>query len=223
MKVLLVEDNKRLGPLIQQNLKKDNFITDIALNLEEADECLKNFKYDLMLLDLNLPDGDGTQFLKRIRDRKEYLPVLILTANTLISSKIKGLEIGADDYVTKPFQHEELVARMRSILRRPQIQVSKIINVGNTDFNLETLEVKILNKPIKIAKREALILKTLVQKLSKLVTLNEIQDKNYPIDKDLSSNAIEVSIHRLRKILKKSNANLAIKNSRGIGYKLNII
>jgi DNA-binding response OmpR family regulator len=184
MKVLLVEDNKRLGPLIQQNLKKDNFITDIALNLEEADECLKNFKYDLMLLDLNLPDGDGTQFLKRIRDRKEYLPVLILTANTLISSKIKGLEIGADDYVTKPFQHEELVARMRSILRRPQIQVSKIINVGNTDFNLETLEVKILNKPIKIAKREALILKTLVQKLSKLVTLNEIQDKNYLIDKE---------------------------------------
>jgi DNA-binding response OmpR family regulator len=223
MKVLLVEDNKRLGPLIQQNLKKDNFITDIALNLEEADECLKNFKYDLMLLDLNLPDGDGIQFLKRIRDRKEYMPVLILTANALISSKIKGLEIGADDYVTKPFQHEELVARMRSILRRPQIQVSKIINVGNTDFNFETLEVKILNKPIKIAKREALILKTLVQKLSKLVTLNEIQDKNYAIDKDLSSNAIEVSIHRLRKILKKSNANLAIKNSRGIGYKLIII
>ncbi|MFM7988203.1 MAG: response regulator [Candidatus Fonsibacter sp.] len=223
MKVLLVEDNKRLGPFIQQNLKKDNFITDIALNLEEADECLKNFKYDLMLLDLNLPDGDGIQFLKRIRDRKEYLPVLILTANALISSKIKGLEIGADDYVTKPFQHEELVARMRSILRRPQIQVSKIINVGNTDFNFETLEVKILNKPIKIAKREALILKTLVQKLSKLVTLNEIQDKNYAIDKDLSSNAIEVSIHRLRKILKKSNANLAIKNSRGIGYKLIII
>ena len=223
MKVLLVEDNKRLGPLIQQNLKKDNFITDIALNLEEADECLKNFKYDLMLLDLNLPDGDGIQFLKKVRDRKQYLPVLILTANALICSKIKGLEIGADDYVTKPFQHEELVARMRSILRRPQTQVNQITNVGNIDFNLDTLEIKILNQPIKMAKREALILKTLLQKLNKLVTLNEIQDKNYSIDKDLSSNAIEVSIHRLRKILKKTKANIEIKNSRGIGYKLILI
>jgi len=223
MKVLLVEDNKRLGPLIQQNLKKDNFITDIALNLEEADECLKNFKYDLMLLDLNLPDGDGIQFLQKVRDRKQYLPVLILTANALISSKIKGLEIGADDYVTKPFQHEELVARMRSILRRPQTQVNQITNVGNIDFNLDTLEIKILNQPVKMAKREALILKTLLQKFNKLVTLNEIQDKNYGIDKDLSSNAIEVSIHRLRKILKKTKANIEIKNSRGIGYKLILI
>ncbi|MFZ9376710.1 MAG: helix-turn-helix domain-containing protein, partial [Candidatus Fonsibacter ubiquis] len=95
--------------------------------------------------------------------------------------------------------------------------------MDNIDFNLDTLEIKILNQPVKMAKREALILKTLLQKLNKLVTLNEIQDKNYGIDKDLSSNAIEVSIHRLRKILKKTKANIEIKNSRGIGYKLILI
>src|SRR6056300_1909846 len=114
MKILLVEDNARLSELVKKNLEKDNFVVDIASNLVEADVSLSTYQFDLIILDLNLPDGNGEEYLNKLRKKKNKIPVIILTANNNFDTKIKNLNIGADDFLTKPFKHEELVARIHA-------------------------------------------------------------------------------------------------------------
>jgi len=218
MKILLVEDNVRLSELVKKNLIKSGFVTDIAKDIEEAVHNLKSYSYDAIVLDLNLPDGNGMSFLKQIRDKKNQIPVIILTANIDFNNKIKGLNIGADDYLTKPFKHEELVARLKAILRRPNEYLEQKINIKNLNFDTDNYQLKINDIIVKIAKRESIILEILLKKYNKTVTKNELLDKGYEIDKEINSNSLEVSLHRLRKILEKSESALEIKNLRGIGY-----
>jgi len=218
MKILLIEDNVRLSELVKKNLIKSGFVTDIAKDIEEAVHNLKNYSYDAIVLDLNLPDGNGMSFLKQIRDKKNQIPVIILTANIDFNNKIKGLNIGADDYLTKPFKHEELVARLKAILRRPNEYLEQKINIKNLNFDTNNYQLRINDIIVKIAKRESIILEILLKKYNKTVTKNELLDKGYEIDKEINSNSLEVSLHRLRKILEKSESALEIKNLRGIGY-----
>jgi len=218
MKILLVEDNVRLSELVKKNLIKSGFVTDIAKDIEEAVHNLKSYSYDAIVLDLNLPDGNGMSFLKQIRDKKNQIPVIILTANIDFNNKIKGLNIGADDYLTKPFKHEELVARLKAILRRPNEYLEQKINIKNLNFDTDNYQLKINDIIVKIAKRESIILEILLKKYNKTVTKNMLLDKGYEIDKEINSNSLEVSLHRLRKILEKSESVLKIKNLRGIGY-----
>ena len=121
MKILLVEDNVRFSELVKKNLIKSGFITDISKDIEESVHNLKSYTYDAIVLDLSLPDGNGMNFLKQIRDKKNQIPVIILTVNIDFNIKIKGLNIGADDYLTKPFKHEELVARWKIISKKNMI------------------------------------------------------------------------------------------------------
>jgi CheY-like chemotaxis protein len=114
MKILLVEDNVRLSELVKKNLEKDHFVVDIASNLVDADVSLSTYQFDLIILDLNLPDGNGEEYLNKLRKKKNKIPVIILTANNNFDTKIKNLNIGADDFLTKPFKHEELVARIHA-------------------------------------------------------------------------------------------------------------
>jgi len=218
MKILLVEDNVRLSELVKKNLIKSGFITDIAKDIEEAVHNLKSYNYDAIVLDLNLPDGNGMSLLKQIRDKKNQIPVIILTANIDFNNKIKGLNIGADDYLTKPFKHEELVARLKAILRRPNNYLEQKINIKNLSFDTDNYQLKINDIIVKIAKKESIILEILLKKYNKTVTKNMLLDKGYEIDKEINSNSLEVSLHRLRKILEKSESVLKIKNLRGIGY-----
>ena len=218
MKILLVEDNVRLSELVKKNLIKSGFVTDIAKDIEEAVHNLKSYSYDAIVLDLNLPDGNGMSFLKQIRDKKNQIPVIILTANIDFNNKIKGLNIGADDYLTKPFKHEELVARIKAILRRPNDYLEQKINIKNVSFDTDNYQLKINDIIVKIAKKESIILEILLKKYNKTVTKNVLLDKSYEIDKEINSNSLEVSLHRLRKILEKSESALEIKNLRGIGY-----
>ena len=218
MKILLVEDNVRLSELVKKNLIKSGFVTDIAKDIEEAVHNLKSYSYDAIVLDLNLPDGNGMSFLKQIRDKKNQIPVIILTANIDFNNKIKGLNIGADDYLTKPFKHEELVARLKAILRRPNNYLEQKINIKNVSFDTDNYQLKINDIIVKIAKKESIILEILLKKYNKTVTKNMLLDKGYEIDKEINSNSLEVSLHRLRKILEKSESALKIKNLRGIGY-----
>ena len=218
MKILLVEDNLRLSELDKKNLIKSGFVTDIAKDIEEAVHNLKSYSYDAIVLDLNLPDGNGMSFLKQIRDKKNQIPVIILTANIDFNNKIKGLNIGADDYLTKPFKHEELVARLKAILRRPNDYLEQKINIKNVSFDTDNYQLKINDIIVKIAKKESIILEILLKKYNKTVTKNVLLDKSYEIDKEINSNSLEVSLHRLRKILEKSESALEIKNLRGIGY-----
>ena len=134
------------------------------------------------------------------------------------NNKIKGLNIGADDYLTKPFKHEELVARLKAILRRPNDYLEQKINIKNVSFDTDNYQLKINDIIVKIAKKESIILEILLKKYNKTVTKNELLDKSYEIDKEINSNSLEVSLHRLRKILEKSESALEIKNLRGIGY-----
>lgn len=218
MKILLVEDNVRLSELVKKNLIKSGFVTDIAKDIEEAVHNLKSYSYDAIVLDLNLPDGNGMSFLKQIRDKKNQIPVIILTANIDFNNKIKGLNIGADDYLTKPFKHEELVARLKAILRRPNDYLEQKINIKNVSFDTDNYQLKINDIIVKIAKKESIILEILLKNYNKTVTKNVLLDKSYEIDKEINSNSLEVSLHRLRKILEKSESALEIKNLRGIGY-----
>jgi len=220
MKILLVEDNPRLSELVKKNLEKDNFVVDIANNLVEADSSLSTNQFDLIILDLNLPDGNGEEYLKKLRKKKNKIPVIILTANNNFDTKINNLNIGADDYLTKPFKHEELVARIHAILRRPRELSSSIFKKGNIEFDSSSGELTINNKEVKISKKEILLLEILSNKFSKTVTKSEIENKLYDNNKEFSANPIEVTLFRLRKNLEKNKSNLVINNLKGVGYRL---
>lgn len=220
MKILFVEDNARLAELTQKNLKNSGIVCDIASNLEDAKHQLKLFQYDATVLDINLPDGNGLDFLKQIRKEKIQLPVIILTANLDFDIKIEGLDIGADDFLTKPFKIEELVARLRAILRRPKNLQDKDIQIKNVLFNTSNFELKISGNNIDIHKKECQVLELLMKKYNQVVTKNELEDKLYQIDRDIQSNSLEVAIHRLRKVLEDGKSEISITNIRGVGYKL---
>lgn len=220
MKILFVEDNARLAELTQKNLKNSGIVCDIASNLEDAKHQLKSFQYDAVVLDINLPDGNGLDFLKQIRKEKNQLPVIILTANLDFDIKIEGLDIGADDFLTKPFKIEELVARLRAILRRPKNLQDKDIQIKNVLFNTSNFELKISGNNIDIHKKECQVLELLMKKYNQVVTKNELEDKLYQIDRDIQSNSLEVAIHRLRKVLEDGKSEISITNIRGVGYKL---
>ena len=220
MKILFIEDNLRLSELIKKNLETDKFIVDVANTLEDAQNNLASYNYDLIVLDLNLPDGSGEDFLIKIRKKKYKIPVIILTANSNFDVKIKNLNLGADDFLTKPFKHEELVARIHAILRRPIEFSSNIFEKGNVKFNSNSGEMLINNKDIKLSKKEILLFEILSNKFSKTVTKSEIENKMYDNNKEISSNPIEVTLFRLRKNLEKNKSNLVINNLKGIGYRL---
>jgi DNA-binding response OmpR family regulator len=220
MKILFIEDNLRLSELIKKNLETDKFIVDVANTLEDAQNNLASYNYDLIILDLNLPDGSGEDFLIKIRKKKYKIPVIILTANSNFDVKIKNLNLGADDFLTKPFKHEELVARIHAILRRPIEFSSNIFEKGNVKFNNNSGEMLINNKDIKLSKKEILLFEILSNKFSKTVTKSEIENKMYDNNKEISSNPIEVTLFRLRKNLEKNKSNLVINNLKGIGYRL---
>jgi len=220
MKILFIEDNLRLSELIKKNLETDKFIVDVANTLEDAQNNLASYNYDLIILDLNLPDGSGEDFLIKIRKKKYKIPVIILTANSNFDVKIKNLNLGADDFLTKPFKHEELVARIHAILRRPIEFSSNIFEKGNVKFNSNSGEMLINNKDIKLSKKEILLFEILSNKFSKTVTKSEIENKMYDNNKEISANPIEVTLFRLRKNLEKNKSNLVINNLKGIGYRL---
>ena len=220
MKILFIEDNLRLSELIKKNLETDKFVVDVANTLEDAQNNLTSYNYDLIILDLNLPDGSGEDFLIKIRKKKYKIPVIILTANNNFDVKIKNLNLGADDFLTKPFKHEELVARIHAILRRPIEFSSNIFEKGNVKFNSNSGEMLINNKDIKLSKKEILLFEILSNKFSKTVTKSEIENKIYDNNKEISANPIEVALFRLRKNLEKNKSNLVINNLKGIGYRL---
>jgi len=220
MKILFIEDNFRLSELIKKNLETDKFIVDVANTLEDAQNNLASYNYDLIILDLNLPDGSGEDFLIKIRKKKYKIPVIILTANSNFDVKIKNLNLGADDFLTKPFKHEELVARIHAILRRPIEFSSNIFEKGNVKFNSNSGEMLINDKDIKLSKKEILLFEILSNKFSKTVTKSEIENKMYDNNKEISANPIEVTLFRLRKNLEKNKSNLVINNLKGIGYRL---
>lgn len=220
MRLLLVEDNKRLSELVRDGLHLAGFETDLAERGEDALSMAQTQNYDLVVLDLGLPDIDGLEVLKSIRSKNKSLPVLILTARDTLGDKVIGLNMGADDYLPKPFAMDELTARVRALLRRPGHALGQVLEAGNISFDTISRDVLIAGAPVRMSRRETDLLEQLMRRFGHVVSKETIEEKLYSFEEEGSSNSVEVLVHRLRKKLESLGATPHIHTLRGIGYLL---
>jgi DNA-binding response OmpR family regulator len=218
LRILLVEDHERLASLIRQGLRKAHLDVDAVVTAREALQALSCHHYEAMILDLGLPDQDGLDILKIIRGENNSLPVVILTSRVQVSDRVKGLNAGADDYLTKPFAMEELVARIHALLRRPQPFLGQVLATGDLYFDVVAREARVGSMPLPVSPREARILEQLLRRSGKVVPKSIMEQGLYGIENDLSSNSVEVLVHRLRKKLTDFHAKAVIHTVRGVGY-----
>ncbi|SHK50842.1 two-component system, OmpR family, response regulator TctD [Shimia gijangensis] len=218
MKFLLVEDNIELANAISSRMQFDGHVVDHAERIKDALAFQDTGEYDLILLDIMLPDGDGRSFLKQHRAGKKDTPVIVLTARSQVSDRISMLDLGADDYVTKPFDHEELQARCRAVLRRKSGTAQTIIRLGNVAFDPVAGSLTIDDALINLRNRELRLLELLINAPGQVFPKHKLFDRLFAYDEDVSENAIEVYIGRLRKHLESSDLN--ITTLRGLGYRL---
>ena len=218
MRILVVEDNAELAQWLGRTLRKEQYTVDCIANGADADFALKSEKYNLVILDLGLPKMDGTEVLRRLRARQDSTPVLVLTANNTIQSRVSELDEGADDYMAKPFEIEELEARIRVLLRRSTGQASPLMTCGDLGFNTNTREFQIAQKPLALTPRERAVLELLARKAGSTVTKQALAQSLFSLDEAVSTDAIEIYVHRLRKKLEHSSAK--IMTLRGLGYLL---
>ena len=214
MRLLLIEDNPSLASGLSLALSNKGFSVNHVSNGQQALRAVQDDKPDLVTLDLGLPDMDGLEVLRQIRKLDSQLPVLILTARDSIEDKVSGLDLGADDYLCKPFEIEELEARLRVLERRLGTASSSKIEVCNISLDTASREVRQADKQIDLSRREYTLLKSLLLNAGKVLTRDSLEDKLYSWGEEVASNAIEVHIHHLRK---KLGADL-IKTIRGVGY-----
>lgn len=224
MKLLVVEDERRLNTLIIKVLEKEGFVVEGAYDGEEALELALLYEYDLILLDIMMPKLDGHGFIKALRNNQRHAPVLMLTAKDSLEDKVKGLDLGADDYLIKPFEFEELLARIRAILRRN----SKVIS-SNVFYLRERIYVDFAKKVVykdevalDLTSKEYEILEYLARNHNQILSKAQIKDHVWPYDNESESNVIEVMIKNLRKKLEDQKEDAIIKTKRGLGYYVSI-
>lgn len=215
MKILLIEDDRSLGETIQKWLELDGYIVDWLSNGADAQHMVVD-TYDCLLLDRGLPGLSGDMILKLFRGQKKSLPIIMITARDSIADRIEGLDLGADDYLVKPFDLEELSARIRAISRRASQQVSAVFTHSDVTLDPATKTVEKSGQVIDLTAKEYAILHTLMQYPSRTFTREALEDKLYAWGNEVESNAVEVHIHHLRKKL----GNPFIRTRRGLGYTL---
>jgi len=218
MKYLLVEDNLELAEAVASRIRLDGHIVDHATKIADASAFASTGEYDLILLDIMLPDGDGRSFLKQHRAARNDTPVIVLTARSQVSDRISMLDHGADDYVTKPFDHAELQARCRAVLRRKIGSAQSILTVGDITFDTLAGQLTVKGEEISLRNRELRLLELLMNPRGQIFSKQKIMDRLFAYDDDVSENAVEVYIGRLRKHLEGSN--VQITTLRGLGYRL---
>lgn len=218
MRILLVEDNERLSEAIKESLYKAGFEVDAVVDGEGALSVARQQPYDAIVLDLGLPDIDGMKVLESLRNQKSTVPVLVLTARDTLSDKISGLNSGADDYMVKPFEVDELIARLKALLRRPSQSAGTVIKLNNLSFDTINRSVQIEEKIIDLSRRELDLLEQLIHAAEKVVTKKSIEQRIYSYGETGSANSVEVLVHRLRKKLGENAADIEIHTLKGIGY-----
>ncbi len=217
-RLLVVEDHSDLSLLLLDGLGKAGFAADSAGTVHEAQETLTAQRYSAVVLDLALPDGDGLSVLRNLRTAGDSTPVLILSARGGVIDRVKGIELGADDYLAKPFALEELIARIRALLRRPGEFLGKTLRTGNIALDVEGRQVFVDDAPQILSAREIDLLEILLRRSGRVVPKSLAEDHLFGTSGDVRSNAIEVYIHRLRKHLVDAGANVEIHTVRGVGY-----
>jgi DNA-binding response OmpR family regulator len=221
MRLLLVEDDKALAQPLIDHLSQHGFGVDQAERREDARLMLSVSQYAAMILDQGLPDGDGLDLLREVRQQGSALPIIILTARAEINSRIIGLDAGADDYLSKPFSPDELAARLRAVLRRNGAFQGRDITFANLDFDLDTMALKVDGANVNLSRREASLLGLLLRRSGRVLTKRLAEDQLFSVHDGLSSNAIEVYVHRLRHKLNVASARAEVVTIRGVGYLLN--
>jgi two-component system, OmpR family, response regulator len=218
MRILIAEDDLVLADGLKNSLMQSGYALDLAVNGSDADGILAYQSFDLVVLDLGLPKLSGFEVLKRLRARGSKTPVLILTANDNVDDRVKGLDLGADDYLSKPFILAELEARVRALIRRGQAGGSAIISVGKLQFDTANHAATYDNASLNLSARELAVLEILMLKMGKVVNKDQMLEKLCNFDEEISDNALEVYLHRLRKKLEHTDIN--IRTIRGLGYLL---
>lgn len=217
MRLLLVEDNERFAALLRQGLAGSGFEVDVLPTVEAARTALDASRWDIVVLDRGLPDGDGLTVLTDMRTRGDATPVLILTAHGSLNDRVTGLQTGADDYLVKPFALEELVARLQALLRRPGNLLGLALRLGNLTLDTVARQVFVDNRPIAFSAREVAVLEHLLRRSGRVVAKIQLETSLYG-PSEVGSNAVEVHVHRLRRHLAETGASVQVHTVRGVGY-----
>ena len=218
MRILIVEDDPVLADGLTRTLRAADYAVDCVSDGAEADHVLNGPNYDLVILDLGLPRLDGFEVLRRLRRRGSRTPVLVLTARDAVEDRVKGLDLGADDYLAKPFDLAELEARLRALIRRGQSGGGSIIEHGALKLDTAGRRATLGGEPLELSARELGVLEVLMLRSGRVVNKEQLAEKLYGWDEEVGANAIEVYVHRLRRKLEP--AGVTIRTIRGLGYLL---
>jgi two-component system OmpR family response regulator len=218
MRVLIVEDDPILADGLMRILQRHNHVVTHESNGSRADQLLTMHQYELVILDMGLPDMDGEEVLRRLRGRNQKVPVLILTARDKVEDRVKGLDFGADDYLAKPFDLLELEARIRALLRRGQSASSALLQVGELCLDTEGHRATLCGVALELSARELSVLEVLMLRVGRVVSKELLSEQMSTLGEEMSVNAIEVYVHRLRK--KIESGSVSIRTLRGLGYLL---
>ena len=219
MKILLVEDEERISSFVRKGLQEQRFDVEVCADGNEAYTLATTQRYDVIVLDIMLPGRDGLSILKHLRKEKHTVPVILLTARSALDERIEGLNLGADDYLTKPFYVEELIARIHAVARRMSDEKSSLLQAGDLVVNLLTREVRRGDTSIKLTTREFSLLEYLMRSPGRVFTRTQILEHIWGYDFDPNTNFIDVHIQRLRKKLCPDDREQPIETIRGVGYR----
>jgi DNA-binding response OmpR family regulator len=218
MRLLIVEDDVELAGVLRDAFARRQIASDHAATAGDGAIMLAAARYAAVVLDLGLPDGDGRTLLKRLRTRRDPTPVLILTGRSSVEDRIDALDAGADDYLIKPFEIDELIARVHALLRRKGSFQGNELTFGNLRFDTFSRELFVGDKPVFVSAREAELVELLLRRAGQVVTRRLAKDQLFGQSQALGFNAVEVNIHRLRRKLEAAAASARIENIRSIGY-----
>lgn len=218
MRILVVEDEKNLARVLKQGLEENSFAVDISYDGEEGLYMAETFPFDAVILDIMLPKMDGIEVLRRLREKEVPVPVLMLTAKGEIEDRVRGLNTGADDYLPKPFDFSELLARLRAVIRRNKGGVSSIININDLEIDMNSQTVKRAGREIGLSATEFRILEYLALNRERVISRTELIEHVYDTGHDLDSNVINVYINYLRNKIDKDFGTQLIHTVRGSGY-----
>jgi len=220
MRILVVDDDRRLCAVIKRGLLEEAYAVDLAYDGEEGEYLAEVNPYDLIILDIMLPNKDGTEVCRELRTKKVNTPILMLTAKDTVEDRVKGLDAGADDYLVKPFAFNELLARVRAMLRREGMSKSPELRVGDLTLNTLTRQVWRGQRSIELTTKEYVILEYFMRHPNVVVTRTMVEEHAWDYDFDSLSNLVDVYIRRLRRKIDSEGENSLIQTVRGAGYRL---
>ena len=220
MKVLIVEDEKKIASFLRKGLESQGFVVDVSHHGDEGFTLATTRPYDAAILDIMLPGKDGLSILRNLRERKSPLPVILLTARSELNERLEGLNLGADDYLTKPFHIEELIARLHAVARRATGATQSILTVADLTMNLLTREVRRASQRIELTAREFSLLEHLMRSPGRVLTRVEICERVWEYNFDPGTNLVDVYVQRIRKKVDGDFPKELIETIRGVGYRI---